>query len=480
MKKTLLVVLLVFHAALAFPQPRLAILPFAGGVGGQGEAVAALLSQRAEILSAFTLVPTTPEAVAMAAEHRLQSGAFADSDLAAGLGRMLGADYVLSGDLRSLGSRNLVVATLVRVDTLELAAGYHRVYRMPWEIRGILPSMARSLSARRESSIKDLPTLAVAPLGVSPGDDQAHDMETLAQILAIEIANSGEYAVLPRASAMRSALAAWEARIADERAAALDRLVAVILGILYDQDDGLETAEASATEIGRAAGADKVLSMETRALDGVTVFAAQILGTDTAEPVAGIDRGFRGIGEGVSLMAEVAAILLDPEGAPLRIAGLERERRRAAMFGDPARFWSLGISAGTAFATPLAIGTLHATLAPLPFSFLRLGVSLGFLSDLEMGGQRAGHFSAHPFAQAAFFYPFAWGGVFLGAGGGLTVARYEFGYLRDGAVTPTADFTAGVNLGNLFEVSYTLRTDFSRVGGKVSAGFTHRFRNRSR
>jgi len=131
----LFVALILFFAS---PQaegtPGLAILPFTGGVGGDGEAVAAMLWERPEIRSGFTVIPLTPEAAAVAAEHRLQMGAFTDSDLAAGVGRMLGADYVLSGHLRRLGNRNLVIATLIRVDTLELVAGYYRTYRALCEI----------------------------------------------------------------------------------------------------------------------------------------------------------------------------------------------------------------------------------------------------------------------------------------------------------------------------------------------------------
>jgi len=95
-----------------------------------------------------------------------------------------------------------------------------------------------------------------------------------------------------------------------------------------------------------------------------------------------------------------------------------------------------------------------------------------------MEGQGANHFSLTPFAHAAFFYPFAWGGIHAGIGGGLVMARYSFGDLGHDRNIPVMDFTVGMNIGNTFEVSYTLRTDFTLTSSRVTAGFTHRFRGR--
>jgi len=279
---------------------------------------------------------------------------------------------------------------------------------------------------------------------------------------------------------MQSALRAWEARIADERAAALDLLLGVILGILDEEEDAyLGEVVAAVTEVGRAAAAEYVLSVETRSLEGMTIFAAQILNTDEAVPIAGADRGHRHIREGVNQVAEIAVLLTDPDGAAERLAAPSHSRRQTAMFGDPARFWSVGLFAGTSFADPLAIATLQGTVAPLPFSFIRLGLDAGFVSGME----GAGYYSIYPFAHLAFFMPFdltpipLWGGgMYMGVGGGFLLARYAFpDNLNEYIRMPLVDFTAGVNIANMVGVSYTLRTDFESFNGKLSVGFTHRF-----
>jgi len=492
MKKHILVIILLTGLITAtHAMPRIGILPFTGGLGVEGETMANMLSSRQEIRGAFVVVPLPDEIGSIVSEHLLQASAFTDSDAAAVIGRAIGVDYVMSGHMRRLGNRHLVIATVVNVHTLELVAGYYRMYRNFREVNTFLPSMSRNLvgATLGRSVMEPLPRLAIAPLGVSPDDSAAetpvlvhteadmHDLETLVQILAIRIVDTGEYAVLPRATVMRSALSAWEARMADERAAALERLIELLLGILDAPDEVAATEEYSAgaiTAMGQAAGADLVLSVEMRGLEGVTMFAAQMHQTRDGDLREGISRGYRNMGEGVNLMAEIAVLLTNPESAPERIAALDSQRRRANLFDDSARFWSLGVSAGTSFADPWAIATVHGTLAPLPFSFFRVGFDLGFISEVE----GVNHYSLYPFVQYALFLPFARGGIYIGAGGGFLLARHHFGPIVDIITGPFADFTAGLNIGNVFDVSYTLRTNFSIASSKVSAGFTHRFRLR--
>jgi hypothetical protein len=139
---------------------------------------------------------------------------------------------------------------------------------------------------------------------------------------------------------------------------------------------------------------------------------------------------------------------------------------------DPFHFWTVGASIGSSFTDPLVIVTLRGTIAPLPHSFLEAGLDFGMVSGIA-GVQ---YYSLYPFARYCFFLPMEKGGVYAGAGGGYMASRYSYAgseYLEN---LFAADFTAGVNIGDVFDLSYTLRTDFASVSHKVSAGYTYRFR----
>jgi len=491
------------------PRPRLAVLPFAGG-----PEMAGLLSLRPEILGAFEAVPM-PDAQAPAVSDLLsQMGPFADSDVMAYIGLMLGADYVLSGRALPIGGRRLLVATLICAQSRELVAGYYRKHRWPWEARSFAPSMAKSLAgaAQARQARGALPRLAVAPMalaaaaGGAPGAEDAAAFgdagapspgaDALALALAIEIAALGCFAVIPRASAMRSALAEWEGRAADERAAALARLVEVLLGVLGAQDgeegeNGEEGPLGAVAAVAAAAGADYVLSVDARlagaANGGMASLAAHLFRAEDGGLAGEHGMAYGSIAAGIGMMPEAALLLAGPEdGQERRLASLARRRRLAALLDDSARFWSAGASVGTSFADPWAIATLHATFAPFPFSFIRLGCDFGFVSRLDGAGS-TGYRSVYPFAHAVFFMPFSWGGLHAGAGGGFLSARYAFHYPGDRGFYLAyerrmwlADFSVGANIRNMIDISYTLRTGFSSANGKLSVGYTHRFRWRGR
>jgi TolB-like protein len=455
-KKLFLAILLINCAVVAFSQaetqrrPILAILPFTGGAEGDGNFIAGLLSNQRELRNVFTVAPRTSALDAIFEEHYLQLSGLTDADTIAGIGQMLGADYVLSGSIRQLGNRNLLIAAIINVSTFEQVAGYWYTYRRIGEIRDFLPSMSKNLvNAITERSNIDLPSLAIAPF-TRHARINIDDAESLAHIFAIEILNTGSFAVLPRLSSIQAAYA--------------------------EQDFQLEgnVSDAGAVAIGRAINADFVLHGEIlTGLGGMNVFMAQILHVRDGSLLEGDQVDYRSITDGIYLMKELALLLTDQENAVALIANLRRERSRTARFGDPTKFWSLGVSAGTSFADPWVTATIRGTLAPLRHSFIELGCDFGFITNVE----GASYNSFYPFVNYALFFPFTnGGGWYMGAGGGFMMAQYRIDTFSDTSINPAANFKIGFNINNFFDISYTLRTDFKSASSKAAVGFTYRFR----
>ncbi|MCL2193907.1 MAG: hypothetical protein FWB78_11005 [Treponema sp.] len=452
-------VLLAGCTALAFSQARpvLGILPFTGGSGGDGETIATLISMEPEILSAFTVVPRTAALNAIFAEHYFQLAGLTDSDTIAGIGRMLNADYVLSGNIRRLGDRNLVIATIVNVETFQQVAGYYRTYGTIEEVVSFLPSMSRSIvDATLVRDAATVPNLAMLPFTLAPGIDE-QDAETLSKILAIEIINTGSFVVLPRTSTIQ---------------AALEEMDFQMLG--YTDDEGMAA-------LGRAINADLVLSGGVHRLGVLNMFTAQVLRVADGSVVSGASRNYQVIADGIDLMAELAVLLTGGD-----IAIVVAPRPRIPMFNDPARFWSIGASGIFSFAEPVPAGgfSVQATLAPLRHSFLRIGCDFVFSgSGFDYG--RAVEFSSRsitPFVHYALFLPFAGNrlGWYAGAGAGFMTTAFDVsGYSE--SVTDSfvaVDFVTGFNIGGWVGISYVLRTDFSSFSDRLSVGLTYRFRAR--
>jgi TolB-like protein len=78
----------------------LAVLPFTGGVGEEGETIAELFSFSGELNAAFAPIPRTSISRAGGSEQRFQTSAgMTDPDTIAALGKQLGAKYVVAGSI---------------------------------------------------------------------------------------------------------------------------------------------------------------------------------------------------------------------------------------------------------------------------------------------------------------------------------------------------------------------------------------------
>ena len=336
--KKLFAVLIFCCCAAAFAQnnPRLAILPFVGGSDGDGETIATLFSFRRDIQEAFMVVPRTGVVNALIAEQNFQMAGYTDSDTIARLGRMLNADFVVSGHIHRLGDRNLVITTVINVETFEMAAGDYQEYGNIEEVRNLLPAISRKMVAAARRENRDLPKLAVLPFQIRNRGIDISDAEVLAQILSVEITNTGRFTVLPRTATMQAALTELEYQMSGY------------------------TAEEEAKALGRAANAGYVLSAEVHSLGSLNMFTAQILNVEDGRLLDGESRDYLTVTDGILLMPELARFLADRAGAEsrdreelARVEALERERLGRA------KFWSVGGSLGTSFDGPWIIMTVR-------------------------------------------------------------------------------------------------------------------------
>jgi len=143
---------------------------------------------------------------------------------------------------------------------------------------------------------------------------------------------------------------------------------------------------------------------------------------------------------------------------------------------------TLGISLGTSWCLPI-ICIVHGTLAPFKNSFFELGMDASMPNGLFFNYDDLPRFSLYPFANYALFVPFArtkrgkrGGGWYAGAGFGVMFAKYTF--VDVGSIWDTSaamNIFTGFNLG-MFDISYTLRTDFDSFNSKLSFGYVYRFK----
>jgi formylglycine-generating enzyme required for sulfatase activity/TolB-like protein len=293
MKKWNMTLVLLLAALAAFGQarPRLAILPFTGGTGGDGETIAMLFSYERELSGVFTIIPRTSSIEAIMKEQQFQrSSGLTDADTIARLGRQYNADYVVAGHIQTLGASKLVLITIIHVESLRQIAGDYKEYKDIEEVQAMIPGMAQRIAAASRTSGAALPQLAILPFAAPAGVDQG-DAEVLAQLLAVEIANSGKYAVLPRTATIQSVMAEHQI-----------------------QRSGI-TEAGNIKVIGQALNAQYVLAGSVRSLGRTNLFTAEIINIENASQLAGDAVNYRVLDDGLKLMAELGGKLAGGGGS---------------------------------------------------------------------------------------------------------------------------------------------------------------------
>jgi len=199
MKKIIFVILSCWISFAVFGQvkPTMAILPFTGGSGDEGETLAELFSFDYTLTSAFMPLPRTSINTAINREQNFQmDSGYTNPETISRIGRQLGAKYILAGSIAEVGGKKLIIVTIMQIENLQLIAGEWKPYSNVDEFRyNRLLEFTTNIIPDAQKDTSKLQKLAVLPFQMPTGKNEA---DTLAQILAVEIAQHGVYAVYPR------------------------------------------------------------------------------------------------------------------------------------------------------------------------------------------------------------------------------------------------------------------------------------------
>ena len=265
---------------------RLAILPFSGGQGQDGETISILLSNQRALLDAFTVQPRNSAIDRIMGEQRYQrQSGLINSDAISEIGKLNTADLVASGYIARLGDQNLVLISIIDVTEVQQIAGVYQAYRSIEEMRGFLPGLAQRLAETSRRSYSNLPALAVPSFSV-PQNVNANDAMVLAQVLATEIVNLNKYAVFPRNSSVDD--------------------------VLKEHQFQRSGQTSGAASLGTSKKIDFILSSNVMGLGRSNLFGSQIINLERGDVISGADREYQDIADGLNknLMKEIAGELL--------------------------------------------------------------------------------------------------------------------------------------------------------------------------
>ena len=392
MKKAFFLFLCVFIASIIYARENLAILPFTGGQGDEGEAIAELFSFNDQINAVFNPIPRTSITQAITREQGFQfTSGMTDADTIVAIGRQLGARYVVAGSIASVGANKLLIFTIMDILNLQQIAGDYLVYTNMADIRRSLSNLAANLINATRKDTSGLPKLALVPVQLQGGANR-QIADTLTQLLAIHLIRSGNYSVYPRTRSLEQVME--EHRI---------------------QFSGV-TDDTQIIGVGYGQNPDLVLSVVARRFENTNMFNAAIINLLTGTQEVGRSVDYSDINDGMRVMENLSVLLtLTAEEVSqrqqredmeqrARQEKEEKEEQRAAANRDSIAFFPLSGYYQWGVAGDLFNIIEYAGGSPI-FAFYRSPIpylSIGF--DLRLGGLfQSFYYSVSP--MVGFIFP---------------------------------------------------------------------------
>jgi TolB-like protein len=284
--KRITLIVLFFGAFSVYGQKKesLALLPFTGGDGRDGEAIVSQLARQKVLRDAFvkvTLVTSTTRGFMQFEQKFQRTSGLTDADTVFEAGKNLNAAFVIAGYITKLGDQNLVLVSILDVESLQQIAGDYKTYSTIEEIDKLIPAMAEKLAAAVPRDTSKLPGLSVPPFALSPEVNE-NDAQVLAQILATDLANGNRYAVLPRTDSLKTVM--------EE----------------HQRERSGETDQTRVKKLGAGRNAEYVLSGSVEKLGKLNKFATDILHIENGSFVDGYSENYSDFSKGFELIHKLA------------------------------------------------------------------------------------------------------------------------------------------------------------------------------
>ncbi len=282
MKKCLSIIVFSLAFALsAMAQTSISVIPFTGLSDREGNLLANMVGTEMKKLGDYEIAARTSAITSALKEQSVQRQGLTDTETIAELGKGANAKLVVSGHVQKLGDNKIVSVSIIDVETFQQISGDYIEYQSIDSVVEYMPIIAKALVSKLKTNYKKLPTLAIFPFEADKEASES-DKDVLGHILAIQLANSGKYAVVTRTSALNG-----------------------VMKELNIQRQGL-TDENTIAEIGKAINADYVLSGNITKLANSGYIEANIINVKRITLEKGSYKQYRKIEEGVKALGDLS------------------------------------------------------------------------------------------------------------------------------------------------------------------------------
>lgn len=135
---------------------KVAVLPFSSANEEEGDTLASMFANELSKRKVYRVLTRNSQMEKVMKELNFQRSGLTDENTRIEIGRALNAQYVLAGEVRKLGRNNILIVSMINVETLENKTGDNKSFRNIEDVIQFVPQIVNEITGTRGRTVVDI------------------------------------------------------------------------------------------------------------------------------------------------------------------------------------------------------------------------------------------------------------------------------------------------------------------------------------
>lgn len=156
-KKIFILFIAVFNFQLFSEEKiKVAVLPFSSANEEEGDTLASMFANELSKRKVYRVLTRNSQMEKVMKELNFQRNGLTDENTIIQIGRALNAQYVLAGNISKLGRNNILIVSMINVETFENITGDSKSFRNIEDIIQFVPQIVNEITGTRGRTVVDI------------------------------------------------------------------------------------------------------------------------------------------------------------------------------------------------------------------------------------------------------------------------------------------------------------------------------------
>ncbi|WP_432632205.1 ankyrin repeat domain-containing protein [Brachyspira sp.] len=135
---------------------KVAVLPFSSANEEEGDTLASMFANELSKRKVYRVLTRNSQMEKVMKELNFQRNGLTDENTRIEIGRALNAQYVLAGEVRKLGRNNVLIVSMINVETFENKTGDNKSFRNIEDVIQFVPQIVNEITGTRGRTVVDI------------------------------------------------------------------------------------------------------------------------------------------------------------------------------------------------------------------------------------------------------------------------------------------------------------------------------------